>query len=61
MENRLEAARQLERVGWCVVRYAQRVQRACEEPSVEHEESAKRSLLRFRELWAAFKQIRGWQ
>ena len=37
---RREAAKQLEDLGWALVRYGKRVQRACEKPSSENEASA---------------------
>ncbi len=37
---RREAAKQLEDLGWALVRYGKRIQRACEKPSPENEASA---------------------
>lgn len=54
---RLDAARRLQKFGWAITRYGQRIERCCLNPSAEHEKSAAawhaRALERMREFIAA--------
>lgn len=56
--RRLIAAEKLERLAWTLVRYAQRVKRATENPSAEHERSCRDTYARAKRGIAEFVQAR---
>lgn len=58
LEQRLLAANKLEELGWAIVRYAQRVQRACALPERDYEPSVNSWWVRIIGRRAEFKYLR---
>lgn len=53
--GRLETAKRLQKVGWAICRYAQRIERCCAQPSPEHEASAREQLTKLQQQFDSFR------
>ena len=53
--GRLETAKRLQRVGWCLTRYAQYIETCCNQPSAKHEKAAHAQLVKLQQAYDAFR------